>query len=131
MKKVLAIAAMISMISLGCAGDLFGQFVRVTIENLSGMDIRVKGDNGGDITIDSEHSHPCNFGIIDFKTTLTISSLSESMRLNETVEITGDTPQHLTINPDLKYELRDAGAGKKKKRRIQQNPNRRRRTHLD
>jgi len=109
MKKILAIAAIISAISLGCGADLFGESVWVTIDNESGDDARVTGKDGGDISVDDTKSERCAFKLkqngSEFKTTLTVRPVNDTMSRGTSVEITGKSQRTLTLKPGSECEL--------------------------
>ena len=125
MKKILAAAAMLAAISVGCRADLFNQ---------SDETVGVSGQHGGDTTVNAGDSETFTFRLreqhgslfpsvgLPHKTTLTVKGRDSKKK--KSVEITGKSHRTLTIQPGLQCELDGEGEDRSESKRKNRNRDR-------
>jgi len=122
MKKIVAIAMVISAISLGCkAHELIHQDVTIDIDNQSSEEVTVRDQDNNEVTVSAGETQEGNFQLHqpehrllrafhfnDYSTELEVSGKTGT----KTIQIKGSSGRTLTIKPGLKCNLSGKGGQK-------------------
>jgi len=125
MKKIVAIAMVISAISLGCkAHELINQDVKIDIQNRSGEEVTVRDQDNNKVTVADKEDQEGKFQLHQPEHKFLRAFHEHSTELEvrgegkgtKKIQINGSDRRTLTIKPGLKCQLSGKGGDSSEKR---------------